>query len=454
MAGLLIGALFLAGLEACLPNASATSSDPSTVPGLNISSMVTSWGISYKELLLLLHALLNPRCLFRVGRPSRRQLFVVACWLFLVLGVTSSLINGYPEDLPKVSRFLLVAYLAVALRDYLDKRPIVVPAAALVLGFALSIATNIYYSYSVPRGYLGSLPMLWGQNGPGGYAGLFIGLSYPLYLLLDREILRRLVLITIGLCVFLLVISFSKLGIIMGAAGLTVWMYAFVTSKQGTVRALRLTVVVALIVLAPVIAPSAVVNQARLIYDFKFADPFDDSDVSRLSYYAATAQVAVENPLGVSFAGIYPAFQGTAAGAEGRLPDDPFEENVREVNPHNSFLYYVAAHGMLGLIPTTMVFVTVLVAAFRTIERSTKQSALFPGSMVAVTCLVFTNTLPGFFSSFFVLGMILLIVEADERARSVPTNVDLALARRFRNSLNQPLAAASPVPAVRGVAGR
>lgn len=395
---LLLVFVFLAGFDTLLPVV------PPTMEALTIEDLLVGGRISVKELVLLVHVVLNVGQLLQMIKRPEPATFVQSCYLFCVLGLASSMLNGQPDDAPQALRFLLAAYFAASLATYVRKNGIGRPLVFLSLGMIASGTINLYHTFTSPRGLLGSLPMLWGQNGPGGYAGFFVGMAFPLALLAEGAWTKRILKLTVMACVFIVLISYSKLGMMMAALGLLAWSWQWLVAQRRG-RVLRFSVALLASLLAAWFTPAAVTEQLAVIYQYKFEDAFDESDETRAYYYVAAAEVALTYPLGASFTGTGAAFDQTWAGRTGRLP---VSDDVLAVNPHNSFLAFLAADGWLGLVPALLMFLFWVRSIRRALLAAGRLSPAV-SSLLIGSCVIFSNTLPGFFEVFFIHALVLLM---------------------------------------------
>jgi len=231
-----------------------------------------------------------------------------------------------------------------------------------------------------------------------------VGMSLPLSRLASHATHRLLSVAVVLGSVFITLISYSKLGMLMSSLGVMAWGVHWLSNRS---KQLLVRVAVMLLALLAVAAwkPAMLVEQFAVIYEYKFDDSFDDSDMARLSYYFASAEVASSYPLGVSFTGIGRAFEETTPGRQGRLPE---EEDVRNVNPHNSFLAFLAANGFLSLFPAAGMFAFWVVSIRRALVASVVDSRVVWLLLVS-SCVLFANTLPGFFEVFFLHSIVLML---------------------------------------------
>lgn len=410
---LLIVFSFLIGYELCLPVVSEGGAI--TLPFIATRMHIPgAFGLSLAEAILLLHGLINHRIFAAVMRARRLPSIVLILVLFFVAAIISVVVSGLPEDIPHALRFLAVAYFILAVRQHASFRGIEHLVVAFSLGLLISMMVNLGLTFSSPAGRIGLLPELYGQNGPGGFSGLFVGVSYLLYRLVRSRAARGLIVISAAVGVGITVLSLSKLGMLMAGAGLTTWAASPAWSSGWRRRKLFTTVVIALSAIAGAMVATSegVREQAQLIWDLKFENSgegfFDESDRFRMAYYYGTLEILARHPLGVSYTGIGQGLLETSTFRKGLLKD---EDSIRDVNPHNSFLYYIAAYGWLGWVATTLFFLWVLRATWQSC-RLLRTGSLVCFALAASTYVVFSNTLPSFFdgfpilmlSSFFALG--------------------------------------------------
>lgn len=410
---------FLIGYELCLP---VFPEDSGISVPFVFTHMLLVGGLSLKEGVLVFHALLNVRLLTQVFPTKRFPPLLGIYWLFIVGGLVSIAINMAPRDLPELGRFMASAYYIFAVRAYIRRDGVERLIVALLLGLVASIAVNFAYTFLMPRAFLGFLPMLWGQNGPGGFAGAFVALSFILYGYLQRKFARSLLLVAVVLSGFLVLMSYSKLGMIMALIGLLVWVSSLTAGRRNlVVRYVSLAGTVAVLTIGFArFAPENWKEQLEVIYEYKFYNAgegaFDESDMSRWGYFIGVGEIFMANPLGVSYTGIGAGLLETEIHQSGGLPE---EGSVQEANPHNSFLYYIAANGVIGWLATTLFFVYFLKLTYRVLHPRTGNGLYYTG-LVAAVLLLFANTLPSFFNAFFFESILLYMVYAGRQTGGDP----------------------------------
>jgi hypothetical protein len=391
--------VFLTGLELALP---VVTKEQKISVWYTSGSMLLPGGLVLKEAVLILHAFLNLGTIARLlNRPAVPKL-IVLYGIFWLFGLLSALLNLRPRDIPEAFRFVAMAYFYLAIFSAWRPEFVSVMIRTFYAGLTVSLALNVHLSITNPRAMLGFLPLLYGQNGPGGFAGFFLAAAY-----LAREAFRskqeRMLLISFCvLAVFTLIISYSKLGLLMGIMALSMWfgpaVWAGITRPMPAI--VMLILVVTLVVKGTSIIPESARQQAATIYEFKFENDgqgiFDSADMERWGYFIGVAEVFYLNPLGVSYTGIGRALEKTAASRKDLLAE---EEDVEAANPHNSVLYYAAANGVPGILACMGFSLFFLQVVWRHIRRYSDLPRwnLFFFSAI---CVLFANTLPSFFNAF------------------------------------------------------
>lgn len=391
--------VLLTGLELALP---VVGEEQEIFVWYTSKSMLLPGGLVLKEVVLILHAFLNMGTMARVlNRPTVPKL-VALYGIFFLSGIVSAFVNSRPRDIPEAFRFVAMAYLYLAVFSAWRPQLAATIIKTFYFGFTVSLVLNVHLSITNPRAMLGFLPLLYGQNGPGGFAGLFLAGAF-----LSREEfkskLERLLLTSFCvLAIFTLIISYSKLGMLMGAMALLMWFGPAIwrwTSRP--IPAVAMLIFVAtLIVKAATIIPETVKEQAAVIYEYKFANDgegfLDSADMERWGYFVGVAEVFYSNPFGVSYSGIGRALEKTSASLRNMLPE---EDDVDAANPHNSVLYYVAANGILGILAC----VGFSFLFFQVVWQHVKRCSDLPRWNIlcfSAICVLFANTLPSFFNAF------------------------------------------------------
>jgi O-antigen ligase len=424
---LLVAFTFLVGYELCLPV--VADGAPFQLPFI-ATTMNVLGGFSVKELILLLHALLNINLALRVFGLRRPPALLLIYLLFFFGAMVSIAVNGVIEDVPEAGRFLAAGYYIFAVRAFIEKRGVEPLVLTLLCGLVLSMSLNLYLTFAVPRGMLGVLPLLYGQNGPGGFAGASVGLLFLLRDFARHRATKQVLALAILLALVVVILSYSKLGMSMAIIGAFIWANTMWSNRRSVVGRASMLVVLSASALGAYlyVVPSAVREQAGVIYEFKFYNEgggfFDAGDRTRWAYYLGVGEIIVKHPLGVSYRGIGSALQQTEAERSGYLPE---EESLISANPHNSFLYYMAANGFIGWAATLAFFGYFMRASYSELRHTVSQP-LYYTALVCGVCVMFANTLPTFFNVFFFESILLYMVygRPPERAETTPTVVGRA----------------------------
>lgn len=401
--------VFLTGLELALP---VVTEEQEIIVWYTSRSMLLPGGLVLKEVVLILHAFLNVGTIARSLKRRAVPRLVALYGTFFLSGIISAFVNLRPHDIPEAFRFAAMAYLCLAVFSAWRTQLAGTIIKTFYFGFTVSLALNIHLSITNPRALLGLLPLLYGQNGPGGFAGFFLAGAFLCREEFKSKTDRLLLTSFCVLAVFTLIISYSKLGMLMGAVALLMWFgpAIWVLAARPMPVAVLLVFVAALFVKGTTILPDTVRQQAEVIYEYKFANDgeglLDSADMERWGYFVGVAEVFVSNPLGVSYSGIGNGLEKTIAARLNMLPE---EEDVEAANPHNSVLYYVAANGVLGILACVGFSLLFFQVAWRYIKQLTglPRWNIFCFSAI---CILFANTLPSFFNAFSIELLLLYML--------------------------------------------
>lgn len=323
---------------------------------------------------------------------------------FGVLGVLSVVANLRPfHELLGTGRYLLLAAYFVTAVRWANRHGPTFVLRNFLLGIAASGGVNLYYAL-VSDVRVGELPMLIGQNGPGGPLGISVVLSA--WLMMERRSARdtAIAIVTLLIGGFGSSISFSKLAMLMAAVGVAAWI--FVVGRKVTLRKSRKLAIAAVIAITSVAAfrTDLVVAYATGVNTYitlKFRNLNMESTNARAQYFPITAEILARHPVfGVGSHGFYDAVVETDAYRKSRraVQEDARAGAQGASNPHNSFLYYAAANGLPGLFLSVLLFST----AVRVFNRALRGRGL--AGKVLKTCLVtaylvFGFTLPTLFNT-------------------------------------------------------
>jgi O-antigen ligase len=343
-------------------------------------------------------------------RATRRYALLVL--LLAVAGLISLLVNAgryaTMADVGEVGRLILLAFsfLLVSYWAYRNGPGFVMSwyLAGLVAGGIV----NIYFSFVNPYNAVGSLPFLYSRNGGGGF--LALGITLGAWMWQIRSVLSRtsrvLAIMAGTVGTVAVAMSFSKTAMLLGALGLILWA---VVLKASLSRILRRPLVFGLIAASLVGLVITRGGQMAGIFEdvdrsvrIKFAAmSYVDSDLSiqnRIDYYRATGQILLSNPVtllfGVGYSGFYPSVVRTAVFDLGELDDDA--ANAKNANPHNSFLYYLAANGLFGFFAALAIYLATVKAFFSSVCEIGRRAYILAG-LVGLVYLGYGSALPSMY---------------------------------------------------------
>jgi hypothetical protein len=320
-------------------------------------------GVFVHEFLLL--AYLPFLLMTRGGRfpraPYHARRIAVLIAILAALGLISDLANARPlREFVAAGRYLLLlAYFVVAVY-WSRKNGATFVLRNFLVGIAAAGVVNLYYTFTINTAVqLGGLPFLLGEQGPGGYLGMSVVLSA--WLMLARQS-RRDAIIAVAACAIGLLavtISFSKLAMLMAAAGIVAWM--LVLWRDFNTPRMRKWYAAAFVVVSVILwthrdRVEQYARGARTFFDYKFRYVDTESLGTRSQYFLITAEILTRHPVfGVGYGGFYDAAMETNAEKSPRAAKEDPEAGARgESNPHSSFLYYTMANGFGGLVITLM----------------------------------------------------------------------------------------------------
>ncbi len=274
-----------------------------------------------------------------------------------------------------------------------------------MFGVVISSIVNLYFTFSNPIRLLGGLPMLLGQNGPGGSAGFLMFLPSFFLGLTNKKIDKLFIFFYVVILSILLLLSYSKLGVLMGMFGmLSLFFFQFRSARPGFILKRMSYIFVLLITIFVLIfntdAGKSLSDGVSVFIEHKIGDDgagaFDSGDEERLNYYFAVSEVLLYNPLfGVGYNGFFEAIIKTKTYSSGLMSE---EESSVNANPHNAFLYYISANGFIGWIIVVFLYFTFLNFFFNFFKPYGLAGVLMFLSLAAASVL-HTNTLIGFFNT-------------------------------------------------------
>lgn len=333
------------------------------------------------------------------GRELRMALLIAS---LTVVGILSIVANNRPaKEVGTVSRyFVFAAYFLCVVAWGKAHGPKFVLRSFLG-GIAAGGFVNLCFTYTRSERSLAGLPMLLGQNGPGGY--LAVGVILGAWLMTVRErktdVVLALSTATVGLSAC--AISYSKLAMLIAFCGACAWVLVL-WQDFNTPRMRKWYIVVAVALGAALWVHRDLVADylngvsTFVQYKFRWVDP--DSIRVRSLFFRVTAEILLGHPvLGVGPGGFYDAAAATNAYRNmGALAPDL---GIRGVShPESSFLYYAVGFGTVGLFVVLVLFVKSLGVLWSSLRRRRLAGrAVWLSAAAGFT--IFGLTLPTLFSA-------------------------------------------------------
>ncbi|NTW83801.1 MAG: hypothetical protein HGB36_10620 [Chlorobiaceae bacterium] len=366
-------------------------------------------GVYIHEALLmiyLLHSFLNGS-LYRMAVPRGALRYGLLIALLGVLGVISVFFNQYSAAYPifdvfKALRLVLLSMFFLSMVHLARILGANVVLRIFLIGATIGGLINLYFTFRLQTKMIGILPMLFGQNGPGGALGVCIGLG-ALLMLIRRtradEFVALSVLIIGCICEL---ISFSKLGQLMALAGLIGWAGLFLSMRRQTQKHLigflfaGASLAALFYMQQPDLVTQIIESSTFLISKLtgeKVVDP--EMDTHRLAYYYAVFDIMAGRPwVGVSYSGFADAINTLTV----TIPDLEHEMNPSFANPHNAFLYYMAANGLPAL-PVIAALFGIFVFILWKFLTPFGISGVIIWACISVSYLLHGNSLPTLFNT-------------------------------------------------------
>lgn len=358
---LLIAAiLFYSGLVFCLPvHPTSTWAETMTYPWW--ASRIQFNLIILNEILFIIWLLLFGgrfvlrNILNRLGIPTRQA---AICLIFLGVwcGVISVILDfsTITQNIGRTVRLILLAFMMIAAVKWARSIGTFV-LVVFVFGILVGTVINLIISIQNPFILWGSF-RLHGQNTPGVWMGLAAHLSAWLFALSDNIKTKIFSAVTLFVCGFGCLLSFSRIGWTMLGLGLVSWFVILIVktksnNKKNTVLAIFiLCIPLSMLISSPQFSGIAsdvikLVNQKTWIGS--------DSNSERSSYIYGTTEIVLKNPLGVGYSGFYDAMIETEVYKSGVAAR---ETRPKESNPHMTFLWYASTGGILASLLSIALF--------------------------------------------------------------------------------------------------
>ena len=385
---LLIGAiLFYSGLVFCLPVLPASSwAETMTYPWwasrIQFNLIILNEALFIVWLLLFGGKFVLRNIFNKLGIPTRQA---AICLIFLGVwcGVVSVILDfsTITQNIGRTVRLILLAFMLIAAVKWARSLGNFV-LVALVSGILVGTIINLIISFQNPFILWGSF-RLHGQNTPGVWMGLAAHLSAWLFALSENIKTKVFSAITLFVCGFACLLSFSRIGWIILGLGLVSWFVLLVVkTKANNRKNVPLTILILCIPLGNLISSPQfseitsgvikLVNQKTWIGS--------DSNSERSSYIYGTTEIVLKNPFGVGYSGFYDAMIETQVYKSGAAAR---ETRPKEANPHMTFLWYASTGGILASLLSIFLFYF--------LARSIKNNLfrLFgPPGLVLSTCFI------------------------------------------------------------------
>lgn len=342
----------------------------------------------------------------------KNYIFLIILLFFLgLISLAFNLIDIYNlidiNDLLEASRFLLLANLFLFCYIWANNLGATFVLRTFLLGALISALINLYFSFTISTRVIGILPLLNGQNGPGGAISFMLGLSAWLFLISKKKKDKIVSVIFVLVGSYTTLVSFSKLALFMGIFGLIAWV-AILINNDSYRKYFKFTLFSTLILVIGLIlwinttkAGQKVGYSVEKIWYYKVSSDdegfisADGGDNQRIHYFFGVTEILFRNPIGVSYSGFRNAIMSTVAYSWGDISEDP---DYRGSNPHNSFLYYTATNGFPGMI----VVILLLIIFLKTLKNSLLpygKSGRIVAICITISVIIYGNTLPGLFST-------------------------------------------------------
>jgi O-antigen ligase len=364
-------------------------------------------GVHYADFLFILYFItFGLRNLKRVTNFQHPLNFAFGLIALSALGIISTIVNfEIISDYFEALRLTLLAIFFLFVTFWSSILGAKYILRIYMIGLLVSAIVNLYFTFNNPVRLLGGLPMLLGQNGPGGSVGFLMFLAAWQSLLTSKFKDKVFIVFYILVNAFLLIISYSKLGAIMGALG--IMSFVVIQFAKTTVQIRRNTIFGLIVVvfafstwLQTTYYGDSFKQSVLIIYDHKIGNDgsglYDSGDKERFYYYLAVGEILLANPLfGVGYNGFFSAIQSTSAHASGEMSEEDIELNA---NPHNAFLYYISANGILGWIIVVFLFGLFLMTFYK-LFKPHGLLGLILFCCIFCAALIHCNTLIGFFNT-------------------------------------------------------
>ena len=289
------------------------------------------------------------------GIPTRQA---AICLIFLGVwcGVVSVILDfsTITQNIGRTFRLILLAFMMIAAVKWARSLGTFV-LVVFVFGILVGTVINLMISFQNPFILWGSF-RLHGQNTPGVWMGLAAHLSAWLFALSDNIKTKIFSAVTLFVCGFACLLSFSRIGWTMLGLGLVSWfVILIVKTKSNNKKNTVLAIFILCIPLSMLISSPQVLDIAsgvsKLVKQKSWTG--NDSNSERMSYIIGTTEIVLKNPFGVGYSGFYDAMIETEVYKSGIAAR---ETRPKESNPHMTFLWYASTGGILASLFSIVLF--------------------------------------------------------------------------------------------------
>ncbi len=401
--------IFINGYKLILP---IDISDDSANISISLPLWATNfdiYGIYFSDFLFIFYFLIfGLRFYKHIFRGKIALIFFYLIIGLSLAGVISTLINfEIFSDYLEATRLFTLALFFLCVVWWTELFDEINVLRIFLIGLIVSGLVNLYFTFSFSLRLLGGLPQLLGQNGPGGSAGFLVFVGAWFFIISKKMTDKLLSIIFLIIFVFILIISYSKLGMLMGACGVVAFVAALNVTPSLKVLRNRIVIVIFVIFSFSIWLTNSEKGQILIeggstFYYYKLGTDGagivekEGGDEERLYYYFGVGEVFINNPIfGVGYNGFGPAVSNTKAHSTGRMSD---EDSFVNANPHNAFLYYISANGILGWVLIGIIYVTFLLIFYKLFMPYGVSGVIIFFSIMFAS-IIHTNTLIGFFNT-------------------------------------------------------
>ncbi len=353
-------------------------------------------GIHINELLFIIYIIFY---LYAYGWKFRIHETVIQYSLLYIalgcLGIISAVINQSDQkDIFEAFRMFVLASMFVFMVYWAKEYGSNIIIRVWLIGAIIGSIINLFFTFKYQLRLFGILPVLFGQNGPGGFMGLFVGVGSWLMLIKKNMLDLMVALSVLIIGVLTVLLSNSKIGQLLLVFSMICWI-GIVVYKRSKRQVVFLSVLV-LILLSQFSFINEYISSVDLltkkVRNEELVDPYKDK--LRIQFYGVVFDIVANNPLvGVSYSGFAEEFRShLIAGEYGK------SDYSQSFNPHNSFLYYISSNGLIAIPVMMMIFIGFANSFYLSLKMYGK-SGLVVWFCLVIAYILFGNALPSLFKT-------------------------------------------------------